>query len=202
MPGSSSTAVDALGEGRAHVAGVHLRDGQTGDFNNLASLSNIDGEVTLVSYARWDQGFVVQRGNPLQIRSADDLLRSGLRFVNRDAGSGSRVLLEQALAAAHLPGREIQGYDVELTSHAAVVQHVAAGAADAGLAIEAVARAADLDFVPLALARFDLIIPNRHLRHPAVVLMLEALQRGALRRELQTLPGYDVSELGGMGNLN
>jgi molybdate-binding protein len=156
----------------------------------------------MVSYARWDQGLVVKRGNPLRLRSADDLVRSELRFVNRDAGSGSRVLLDQALAAARLPGSEIRGYEVELDSHAAVVQHVAAGAADAGLAIEAVARAADLDFVPLAAARFDLIIPNRHLRHPAVVLMLEALQRGSLRRELQTLPGYDVSDLGGLGALN
>jgi molybdate-binding protein len=138
----------------------------------------------------------VPAGNPTGIRTAADLAQPGLRLVNREPGAGSRALLDGLLAAAGVSGQAVAGYDRTAASHFEVAAAVASGGADAGIALAAAALTYGLDFVPLAEVRFDLVIPADHLAHPAIGLLLEALQTRALRDELGALPGYDVSEMG------
>ena len=197
LEAGSAAALAAVADGTAHLAGLHLRDGETGEFNvpqATRALAATGGVV--VAFSRWEQGFVVAPGNPKAVRSAADLVREDVRLVNREPGAGSRALLDQMLVGAGVPQSAVRGYDRQVASHFQVAGTVAAGAADAGIALAAAAAAYGLDFVPLVDVRFDVAIPADHLRHPAVALFLEALQTRALREELRVLPGYDVGEMG------
>ena len=197
LEAGSAAALAAVADGTAHLAGLHLRDGETGEFNvpqATRALAATGGVV--VAFSRWEQGFVVAKGNPKAVRSAADLVREDVRLVNREPGAGSRALLDQMLVGAGVPQSAVRGYDRQVASHFQVAGTVAAGAADAGIALAAAAAAYGLDFVPLVDVRFDVAIPADHLRHPAVALFLEALQTRALREELRVLPGYDVGEMG------
>ena len=196
LPGSSQAALEALQHSTAHVAGIHLRDSRTGEFNIGAArraLARSGGIV--VSYAGWEQGFLVAQGNPKKLGSVADLTRRGVRLVNREAGSGSRALLDQLLGGACIPGERLLGYDHVVGSHMAVARAVADGAADVGIGLRAVARAS-CGFVPLADARFDFLIPAQHLDHPGIRALLDVLQTTSFRAELSALPGYDVSDTG------
>jgi molybdate-binding protein len=193
----SAASLAAVAGGTAHLAGIHLRDGETGEFNvpqAARALAATGGVV--VAFARWAQGLVVAPGNPKGIRGPADLAREDVRLVNREPGAGSRALLDQVLLGAGVPPAAVRGYDRVGTSHFDVACTVASGGADAGIALAAVAEAYSLDFVPLADARFDIAVPADHLDHPAVALFLEVLQTRALREELRLLPGYDVDEMG------
>jgi putative molybdopterin biosynthesis protein len=196
LPGSSQVALDALRRLTVHVAGIHLRDAKTGEFNvgqARRALAKTGGVV--VSYAGWEQGFIVQRGNPKKLGSVDDLVRPGVRLVNREHGSGSRALLDQLLGGACIEPTTVFGYDHVVGSHHAVARAVAGGGADLGIGLRAVAKA-ECGFVPLADARFDFIIPGEHLDHPAIKVLLDVMQSASLRTELSALPGYDVSDTG------
>jgi molybdate-binding protein/DNA-binding XRE family transcriptional regulator len=193
----SAASLAAVASGTAHLAGIHLRDGETGEFNVPQAgraLAATGGVV--VAFARWEQGLVVAAGNPKAVRTAADLARDDVRLVNREPGAGSRALLDQMLVGAGVPPTAVRGYDRIVAGHFEVACTVASGGADAGIALAAAAEAYGLDFVPLAEARFDVAVPADHLDHPAVALFLEALQTRALREELRLLPGYDVDELG------
>jgi molybdate-binding protein/DNA-binding XRE family transcriptional regulator len=197
LEAGSAASLAAVAGGTAHLAGTHLRDGETGEFNvSQASraLAAVGGVV--VAFARWEQGFVVAPGNPKGIRSAADLAREDVRLINREPGAGSRSLLDQMLVGAGVPPGAVRGYHRVVASHFEVACTVASGGADAGIGLAAAAEAYGMDFVPLAEARFDVAVPADHLAHPAVALFLEALQTRALRQELRLLPGYDVDEMG------
>lgn len=197
LSASSQAALDALTRGEIHVAGSHLRDPQSGEYNLPHARRALVGTGgVVVAFARWEHGLVVAPGNPRGLRTVADLARPEVRIVNRDPGSGSRVLLDELLAQAGVPAEAVAGYDRIVSSHLAVARAVASGGADAGIGLRATARALGLDFVPLAEARFDLVIPRDQLEHPAVALLLELLQSYALRAELAVLPGYDVSRMG------
>jgi len=196
LPGSSQVALDALRRSTVHVAGIHLRNARTGEFNvehARRALAKTGGVV--VTYAGWEQGFIVRRGNPKKLGSVADLARRGIRLVNREPGSGSRALLDQLLEGACIPPETIAGYDHVVGSHMAVARAVADGIADLGIGLRAVARA-ECGFVPLADARFDFIIPRQHMDHPAIKVLLDVMQSASLRAELSALPGYDVSDTG------
>lgn len=197
VPGSSKDAIDALETESAHVGGIHLRDETTGEFNTSQATRVLDrtGGV-LVSYADWEQGFVVRNGNPKRLGGVDALARRGVRIVNREPGAGSRLLLDGMLASACISPAKVAGYDRVVHSHMGVARAVAEGSADTGIAIRAVAYALGLDFVPLIEATFDLIIPSASLEHPAIDLLLELLQGAALRAELGSLPGYETGATG------
>jgi putative molybdopterin biosynthesis protein len=193
-----STSEDALRElaaGAVHIAGTHLPD--RGDYNVSQARRTLarDGGL-VVTYASWEQGLVVAAGNPKRIRGAADLVRPGLRIVNREAGSGARRLLDELLLTAKAPALDVRGYDVVVPTHMAVARAVAGGVADAGIALRAAAHAFGLGFVPLAEVRFDLVIPALQMEHPAVRVMLDVLQSRALRADLAALPGYEVSRTG------
>lgn len=196
LPGSSQEALDALASTSAHVAGIHLRDARSGEWNlRAASTALRDGGV-VVRYTSWEQGFVVARGNPKAVTTAEALTRPGVRFVNRERGAGSRTLIDQLLRDARIPRARVQGYTSVATSHLAVARAVASGTADAGVGLRAVAETLDLDFVPMVDVSFDLLIPNQHLSHPAVEALLDVLQSGRARAGLAALPGYDSSQTG------
>jgi molybdate-binding protein/DNA-binding XRE family transcriptional regulator len=193
----SEAALRELADGAVHVAGSHLPGGSGAGRNvSQARRALADGGGRVVTYASWEQGIVVGKGNPRQIQGIADLARADVRIVNRDPGSGSRRLLDEGLAGAGVTPAEVRGYETVVPTHMAVARSVEAGVADAGVALRAVAHALDLDFVPLTELRFDLVIPAEHLDHPTVRLMLEVLASRVFRSELAALPGYDVSRTG------
>jgi molybdate-binding protein len=196
IPGSSQQALDALENSTAHVAGIHLRDARSGECNREPAAKALRDGGLLVGYTRWEQGFVVRRGNPKGITDAEALTSPDVHVVNRERGAGSRTLFDQALREARSPHTQVGGYDDIATSHIAVARAVATGRADAGIGLRAVADSFGLDFVPLVAVSFDLLIPHQHLSHPAIEALLDALQSGSVRAALAALPGYDSSETG------
>ncbi|HXI17723.1 MAG TPA: substrate-binding domain-containing protein [Chloroflexota bacterium] len=197
LEAGSQSALDAVATGTAHLAGSHLLDAPSGEYNlpqARQALAATGGVV--VAFARWQQGLVVAPGNPKGLQGVAGLAREDVRLANRESGTGSHALLEALLAAAGVPTTAIHGYASVVASHFEVACVVASGGADAGIAIEAAADVYGLDFIPLAEVRFDFVIPADHLEHPAVALLLDALQTRALRDELRALPGYDVDEIG------
>jgi len=187
----------ALRDGRSHLGGTHLLDPQTGDYN-ISYLERYLPElpVRLITLAHREQGLIVRPGNPKEIRSLADLMRDDLTFVNRQGGSGTRVLLDYHLQKEGLDEDGIEGYDREEFTHMAVAVQVASGGADVGLGILAAARALGLDFVPVATERYDLCIPERFLDDPRVVALLKILNTGEFREVVAALGGYDVTEMG------
>ncbi|MGJ5819900.1 substrate-binding domain-containing protein [Paludibaculum fermentans] len=194
---SSRLALNWLKEGKIHIAGSHLEDPATGEFN-LPYLRLVfpDDDLAVVTFARWEEGFVIAAGNPLGIRSAGDLAGAPVRFVNREQGSGSRGLLDRLLAEAGVPARRVTGYDRVACGHLAAAYAVLAGEADCCLATRSAAQAFGLDFVPLRSERYDFVMRRQTLEMPAVQSLLDVLQRAALRRKLETLAGYDTAQTG------
>jgi putative molybdopterin biosynthesis protein len=175
---SSKLALTWLSEGKVHIAGSHLEDPKTGEFNLPYLRKQFpDEDFSVVTFARWEEGFVVAAGNPKHVRKIEDLARKNVRFVNREAGSGSRGLLDGHLAAAYC---------------------VVAREADVCLATRSAAQTFGLDFVPLHSERYDLVMRSRTADLPAVKAFLDVLQRAALRRKLELLAGYDTSQTGSL----
>jgi len=187
----------ALKDGRSHLGGTHLLDPQSGEYN-VSYLERYLPElpVRLITLAHREQGLIVRPGNPKEIRSLADLAREDLSFVNRQGGSGTRVLLDYHLEREGLDRNLIQGYEQEEFTHMAVAVQVAAGGADAGLGILAAARALGLDFIPVATERYDLCVPEALLEDPRVLAVLEVLQTEEFREAVVALGGYHVEEMG------
>jgi putative molybdopterin biosynthesis protein len=195
LPMSSRRSLDLLEQGFVHVAGLHLPSGPLGEDNARAVRTRFpDQRMLLINLTRWRQGLVLPAGNPLAIRSGVDLLRRGLKLTRREEGAGAhtlvqRLLSEQGADNARLPGPSASG-------HEEVAQLVRCGAADVGIAIESVALASGLDFVPLAEERFDLVVPADVAETTHVSRFLEMINDPAFRAEMAQLPGYD-GELAG-----
>ena len=194
----SVDAIQALNEGRCIMAGFH-----TPDVPGVGSLTQKTyqpllqpGQHKLIGFARRTQGLMVAPGNPRHVAGLADLLRPGLRFVNRERGTGTRVLLEELLARDGIPPEQIRGWHDTEPSHAAVAQTIAAGLADAGLGIEAAARARGLDFVPLMEEDYRLVCLKSALDTPAVLALRALLQSEAWQQALAALPGYRPVDCG------
>ncbi len=194
---SSSRALAALVEGRAHAAGVHLRDPQTGEYN-LASVRRALGHrpSLLVNFARWELGLVTAAGNRLKICGFADLARPGLRIVNREGGSGARSALDEALGELGLHRDRIHGYKRELAGHLEVAAAIAAGEADVGVTIRVAADVYGLGFIPLREERYDLVIVERESASQPIKAMLEALNSRRFAREVSQLCAYDTNQMG------
>jgi len=192
----SATALQELANGHAHVAGCHLLDPQSGQYNLPAVAHYLPFPTTVVTFAVWDQGLVVAPGNPKRIRGIEDLARPGVFIVNREQGAGSRLLLDQALAGAGLGPEQVAGYGREAHSHLSIAEAVGMGLADTGVAVRAAAIALGLDFVPLGQERYDLVIPDHFLNEHPIQELLASLRRPALRRQIEALGGYDVARMG------
>jgi putative molybdopterin biosynthesis protein len=196
---SSRLALTWLKEGKVHIAGSHLEDPKTGEFNLPYIQKEFPKEeFSVITFARWEEGLVVAPGNPKHIRKIDDLARKSIRFVNREPGSGSRALLDRLLGGAGVESREVNGYDRVAHGHLAVAYCVVSGEADVCLATRSAAQTFGLDFVPLHSERYDLVLRERATGLPAIQAFLDVLQRATLRRKLEVLAGYDTTETGSL----
>jgi putative molybdopterin biosynthesis protein len=192
----SRAALEALAHGEAHVAGVHLRDPATGEFNGPWIQRLVPFPCTVVRFAVWEQGILVGAGNPLGIRSVEDIARPTVRFLNREEGSGSRALLDESLASAGVPVGAVTGYRTGARSHMAVAEAIAAGLADAGVGVRAAAGAWGIDHLGLGQERYDLVVPDHFLDIPPVRSLLDVLRRPGLRAQVEALGGYDAAGIG------
>lgn len=187
----------ALREGWAGLAGIHLLDGDSGEFNVPFVRHLLPEEsIVLVTVARREQGLMLPADNPSRIRSVRDLARRGIRLANRQRGAGTRLRLHHALRGARLDPHAIDGWEGAYPSHAAVAAAIAAGAADVGPGIRAAAARAGLAFLPLGEERYDLAIPRPLFEAPRLRPLLDALHGRELRRAAAALPGYDPSRMG------
>jgi molybdate-binding protein/DNA-binding XRE family transcriptional regulator len=194
---SSHKALEGLAAGNAHLAGTHLHNTGEGQSNvTLANhlLSGIKAKV--IGFSLLEEGLLVAKGNPLEINNITDLTQTKVRFVNREPGAALRVLLDDLLKRAGVPATAVRGYQNEVTNHAQAAFSVVCKMADAALGFRAMAHAYGLDFVPLTAVRCDLVIPYDVISHPTIDIILDVLQSRTLRRELQSLPGYDASFTG------
>ena len=194
---SSKLALSWLKQRKVHIAGSHLEDPLTGEFNLPYIRQEFPNEQMLVvTFARWEEGFVVAKGNPKNIRKAEDLARRGVRIVNREPGSGSRALLEKLLSAAGLRPALIHGYEQVAFGHLAAAYSVCTGGAEVCLATRSAAQTFNLDFVPIHSARYDMVMHKSTAELPGIKAFLEVLQRATLRRKLELLAGYDTTQTG------
>jgi molybdate-binding protein/DNA-binding XRE family transcriptional regulator len=187
---SSGTALGLLERRQVHLAGAHLLDERTGDFN-LSFARERCPDARVVTLARWEAGLVVPKGNPKKLKSAADLVRHGVRVVRREKGSGAEALLDRALLHK---GPLTRGPLAR--GHFDVARAVSLGAAGAGVAIRGAALAFGLDFVPLAEERFDLVFPRALEADPRVRALLDTLTDHAFLAELQRLGGYATNDTG------
>ena len=196
VPAGSRRALDALGEGLAHVAGFHLRDENDEATARAEAGHRLPFRATVVGFAVWETGLMLRPGNPLGVERVEDLAHPDLRFLNREVGSGSRALLDRALERAGVPTSALPGYESAAPGHWAVAQAIAAGSADAGVGVRAAARAFGLAWVPLEQERYDLVIPDHLLHAPGVIALLDLLESPGLRAQVEALGGYDVEPMG------
>jgi molybdate-binding protein len=180
------------------MAGLHVVDAQTGESNLPYLRRHLKGrQVTVVTFASWQQGLIVAEGNPKHVRRIEDLARKDVRLVNREEGAGARLLLDQQLAAAGLTGRQVNGYRHEAGSHLEVARMIAEGRADAGIGTPSVARLRGLDFIELQTERYDLVVPTPYLSlHRGVADFLDMMTSRTFRAEVEALGGYDMRETG------
>ncbi len=191
----------ALQRNEAHLAGAHLLDEATGEYNvgYIRRLLNAEGiHVVLMGFVNRTQGLIVPSGNPKQIEALEHLLRPDVSFVNRQRGAGTRVLLDYELKKRGLNPRAIAGYERQEYTHLAVAAAVKSGAADCGLGILAAARALGLDFVPLFDERYDLVIPVQHYESPLLAPLLALIQERAsgFAAMVEALGGYGTAQMG------
>lgn len=191
-------AIASLAAGEVHVAGIHWHSeaGEAEPNLALARAALRGRPALLVNLAAWEQGWLVARGNPKGIRGAGDLARGDVRIANRERGASARHLLDRELTRAGVDPARVRGYRWELPGHLELAQAVASGWADAGVGSAPVARLFGLDFIPLALERFDLVVPVAHLKAAPVRDLLETLAHRAFRAELASLGGYDTGGTG------
>jgi molybdate-binding protein/DNA-binding XRE family transcriptional regulator len=197
VPCSSRRALEYLKLGRVQAAGSHLRDPATGEYN-LPRVKSLfaTSSVQTVTFAVWEQGLVLRRGNPKNIRSLSDLADKQATLVNREKGSGSRDLLDKGLRKAGIAGKTIPGYQHIAEGHLAAAYAVAAGTADCCIATRSGARRFGLDFIPLAVERFDFTFSRESLELPAAKAVLDLLNRTSFKRKLETIAGYDTAHTG------
>jgi putative molybdopterin biosynthesis protein len=187
----------ALGRGEAHVAGCHLLDPQSGEYNLADVRRLLPGRpVRVVNLVRRKQGLIVCRGNPKRIERLEDLVRPDVRFVNRQPGAGTRVLLDLRLAERGLPAAQIRGYDREEFTHMGVAVAVKSGIADVGLGIQQAAVALALDFVPIDVEDYDLVLLEDFAASRLGTRLLEMIASTDFARSVAPLAGYDTSRSG------
>jgi putative molybdopterin biosynthesis protein len=187
----------ALRRGEAHLAGSHLLDPQTGEYNISyirQYLPNVP--VKVVALVGREQGLLVKRGNPKAIKSLLDLTNPNVQFVNRQRGAGTRVLLDYHLNLMTIPAERIVGYSQEEYTHLGVAAAIASGRADCGLGIAAAAQALDLDFIPLFQERYDLVTPKQFAESGLLAPLFGLLADRRFQEAVAQRIGYDVSVMG------
>ena len=193
----SLSGLVAIGKGIGHAAGSLLLDTQTGQYNvSYVQQYLRDVPVALVTLVHRWQGLIVARGNPKNILGVEDLRKEGVSIINRQPGSGTRILFDHELKRGGIEPGSILGYRNEEYTHMSVAVAIDTGRADAGLGIAAAARALDLDFVPVSKERYDLVIPESFLDDPKITMLLEIVRSEAFKQQVLEMGGYEVAETG------
>ena len=199
----SSTHVGSMGgimairRGEAHAAGTHLLDERDGSYNTAFIRKYFpSGGVRLVECVGRTQGLMLAPGNPMGIKALSDLTRDGLRYVNRQKGSGTRILIDYLCKKDGVDPAGIYGYDREEFTHTSVAAQIASGSADAGMGIYSAAGLYGLEFLPICMEQYDLLIPDSAFDTPMVQRLLEVLQSAAFRNRLEKLGGYRLDRPG------
>ncbi len=189
----------ALKNATSHVAGSHLLDTETGEYNMSYIRRYLKGlPVHIFNLVNREQGLIVQKGNPKEVKSIEDLVRDDVVFVNRQQGSGTRVLLDYKLRELNIEPSLINGYDNEEYTHMNVAVSVLNCTATAGLGIMAAARALDLDFIPVVEEQYDIIIPSSFIDDPKIQLFLDIARSKAFRERVKEMGGYDPDKSGNL----
>lgn len=187
----------AVRKGISHFAGSHLLDTQTGEYNVSYIKKYLKGvRVSLFRLVLRDQGLIIPKNNPKGIKGIMDLTRDDISFVNRQTGSGTRILFDYNLARYGIKAEAIKGYDYEEFTHMSVAVDVLSGAADCGMAIFAAAKALDLDFIPMDTEQYDLVIPTDFLQDPNIQALLDTIRSQRFRDRVAAMGGYDPSRSG------
>ena len=193
----SMGGIMAVRRGEAHVAGTHLLDESDGSYNTAFIKRYFpNGGVRLVECVGRSQGLMLQKGNPLGISSVSDLAKKKLRYVNRQKGSGTRILIDYLCKKEGMDTSKIYGYDREEFTHTSVAAQIASGTADAGMGIYSAAKLYDLDFLPICMEQYDLLIPDYAWDTPMVQNLLEVLRGEDFRRRIESLGGYELRQPG------
>ena len=193
----SMGGIMAIRRGEAHAAGCHLLDTESGEYNRAFIKKYFpNGGVRLVRCVGRQQGLMVQKGNPLDLHDFSDIMRSGLRYVNRQKGSGTRILTDYLCRKNGLDTDRIYGYEREELTHTSVAAQIVNGSADAGMGIYSAAKLYDLDFIPICIEEYDLLIPDHAWDTPMVQQMLATLRSDAFREKLLSLGGYTLDNPG------
>jgi putative molybdopterin biosynthesis protein len=197
LPVGSLEGLVALRQGIAQIAGCHLLDAESGEYN-LPFIRHLfpDRAMRLITLAHREQGLILLPGNPLQLRGIQDLVREDVRLANRNRGSGTRLWLDLQLRDLTIPAVEVRGYNSELRTHTAVAEAISTGKADAGIGLLAAAQKLGLDFIPLFKERFDLVYPEDLVGNPNITALFDTLTSGQFRRIVQNLGGYETAQTG------
>ena len=193
----STEGLIALEKGYTDIAWSHLLDPETGEYN-IPYLERLVPSIkaVVVNLFFRELGFVIVRGNPLGIKGFEDLNRKGVRFINRQAGSGTRLLLDHHLGKAGIRAESIDGYDQEVSTHIEVGLSILSGGADTGIATAAVSSLLGLDFIPVTRERFDMILDQSVFFQKGVQAFVEVLNGEMFRRRVEHLGGYDFQSAG------
>jgi putative molybdopterin biosynthesis protein len=187
----------AIKKGVCHLAGSHLLDVEDGTYN-ISYLKKYlpDTKVRLVNLVFRDQGLIVPPGNPRAIKGIEDLGRDDITFINRQAGSGTRILLDFRLKQLGIDPSDVRGYLNEEFTHMSVAVAVLSGAVDVALGIYAAAKALNLDFIPVVTEQYDLIIPEVYFESENIRILLETINSGTFKKRVEALGGYSTKKTG------
>ena len=199
----NANALAALKRGVVHAAGVHLADERSEPSSLTARMRALAGvDCTVITFAHWEEGIIVRRGNSKKIRTVADLTRPAVKIINREKGSGARRLLDRKLQSGGIPSARVKGYEDEVSSHLELASRIRAGLADAGIGVRSAAAICGLEFVPLQRERYDLLIPKRHYESlSGMKVFLDTIVSKRFRDEIEALGGYDTRDSGKIINL-
>ena len=187
----------AVRRGETHLAGIHLLNEKDGSYNESFVRKQFpDGGVRVVECVGRVQGIMVSKGNPKNITSMEDLAKESIRYINRQKGSGTRILLDYLLKKHHIEKQLIQGYEHEEFTHTEVASQISRKLADAGMGIHSAAKLYDLDFIPICNEQYDLLIPDDCWEHPMVQEFISVIKTEAFAEALYSMGGYTLSHPG------
>ncbi|WP_026561571.1 helix-turn-helix transcriptional regulator [Bacillus sp. J37] len=187
----------AMYKGECDIVSLHMFDGDTNEYNVPFVRKILIGyQYTILNLISRKAGLMVQKGNPLNITNWPDLQKKNIRLINREIGSGARILLEEQLRIHHLSGSDIEGYDRIETSHLSVASSISSGEADVGVGTEKAAKIVGLDFIPLITERYDLVMINNKENNEILNILTDVLNSASFKKEIQALGDYDISQTG------
>ncbi|WP_442943094.1 substrate-binding domain-containing protein [Nostoc sp.] len=193
----SKAALRSLDRGEVHIAGMHLYDPQTGEYN-IPFVREVltDKSAVLITLGVWQEGLLVPPGNPMGVKTVSDLVEFGATVVTHEVGSGNRMLLERKLQEERVPLEAVKRFDHIVHNHQDVALSIVSGIADAGISTASIAATFGLGFIPLHSARYDLVILKEYLQESPVQQFINILGNRLVRSQLEILGGYDISKTG------